>query len=341
MRQHELCEMGVRLSAAMMFAAALAIGGCDNGTNGDDDGDGDDDPTPALPALVQIGSNADLRLALAPSDSMHLLYELGGHWAIARDSIGVEGGIQADSGPARFGVFHLGISAPLGWLAGSYPAQGAWILDAGPSHLETTVTPDAGGAGTPGVAVVYTEGGFPGGDTTLVWADFADLPPGSASWIRLASLGYMALATATGHLWLALNDVAFALGNDDQLVAAGTTGLTVPGDPFPGTGAAGAGNYRWLDVNNSGNLNPLDAFAFAHTDWWLPGPGPDSGVLLDGEWSLLDYIENTDPVIAVGGALAFTDLTWRTARREGATWLVDDPGLEVTGTGNLFVQETR
>jgi len=340
MRPRDLFALGLRLSAALIVATVLALAGCDEGSNGGLDGD-DDDPTPELPVLIQYGSSSELHVEFAPSDTMHVHYDLSGRWAPAADSMTVQGGMAADSGPERFGAFQLGISAQLIRVRGSHPITGAWAQQSGPSGLQTTVVADAGGAGAPGVSVTYIESGLMSGDTTLVWADLVDPGASAPDWIEWAATGYLTLALAAGHVALGASDLAVALGHDGELVAAGAAGLSVTGEPFPGTGAAGTAIYRWLDMNSSGNVNPMDAFTFARAGWWIAGPGSDEGTLLDGEWSLRDYIENRDPVIAVGGVLDFADLNWRRARKEGATWLVDDPGLAVTGTGHLFLQEVR
>jgi hypothetical protein len=342
MRPHELLDTSAPFLLALLLATVMALSGCDESTNGvDGDGD-DDDPSPNLPARVRVGSEADLNVAFAPDDTMSIDYSLSAEWTLATDNLSIEqGGIYVESGAARFGAFQIGIATPIARIAGSHFAAGAWFLNAGPSGIRTEVIPDADGGGTPGVALSYVENGLPSGDSTLVWGDFIDPEAGAPDWIERAAFGYLTLGAAVRHLSLAISDLRYAVDLDQQLVQAGTAGVTTGGAPYPGSGETGAMTCRWLDSNFSGTLGPTDGFSYSRHHWWLPGPGPDRGFVLSGDWALRNYIENRDPLIAVGGELLFTGLQWDAARRDGGIWSVATPGVTVVGTGAVYMQEKR
>lgn len=331
----------ILLFSALLLGVAIAVSGCDKGTDVDDDGD-EDEPSPDLPDRVQVGSEGDLRVAFAPGDSMSIDYSVMGHWAIPDDSLAVvQGGIYVASGAVRFGDFQMAITTPLVRIAGSHFLAGAWFVNAGPRRVTIDVTPDAGGSGTPGVALSYIDNGFPSGDSTLVWSDFIDPGAGAPDWIEFASFGAMTLEIVVQHHGLALRDLAAAVELDAGLVQAGAAGVIVEGAPYPGSGERGAMSCRWLDADASGTLNPTDDFSFSRHHWWVPGPGPDRGFVLSRDWSLENYFENRDPLIAVGGELVFAGLQWSPARQDGGIWSVETPGIFVVGTGAVYIHELR
>lgn len=340
MRTHELFDPSTRYTALLLLAAFAAAGCGSIGDGGlDNDGD-DDDPSPDLPSLVQVGGSGQVVFGLAVGDSMPVSFNLGGHWTPATDSLSLEqGGLAGDSGPSRFGPFQIAIVSPLRWASGSFPAEGEWTLTAGALGFPAHVVADADGAGSPGMAVSFVDNGFPAAETTLVWEDVLDPDQAAPAWVDDASTGFRVLDLAFAHFRMALGDLAFAITHDDDLEAAGGNGVTVDGPLYPGSGATGSLNCRWDDRSPNGGVGPADDFRFLRQSWWFPGPGPRHGFLLSGSWSLEGYIENRDPLVAVGGTTAFAGLTWAETREVGGVWSMTGTQIITTGTGNVFAQE--
>jgi hypothetical protein len=115
--------------------------------------------------------------------------------------------------------------------------------------------------------------------------------------------------------------------------------VTASGPPYPGSGSAGSLTCRWDDRNPNGGVGPADDFRFLRQGWWIPGPGSRHGFLVSGSWALEGYIENRDPLVAVGGTTMFTGLTWAEAREVGGAWAMTGEEIATNGTGNVFVQE--
>jgi hypothetical protein len=241
--------------------------------------------------------------------------------------------LHIDSGSLGFGVFTFNVVETITWVDGEEPTAGIYVIVAGNEETGVKFSPDAGGAGVPGVVLLQRVDYTPVDTLSFAWGDWRDLSDEAPAYARRAALGYETFQLVLSELEVIFDGFVWVFDHNPELAGAGGAGVEVATTPYPGTGAPGNVRYAWLDDHDDGLIGPADGFRLTFTNCWCDDPGSHPDLLQDGAIRMAGYSEVASPFLT-GAILTFEDYVRRETKQKGGVWHVE-PRLMITGGFNV------
>ena len=189
------------------------------------------------------------------------------------------GNIWCDTG--EDGGIQIGVAeaTPVKWTGTAYPTEGTFSISKTAATLITVSINSSGG----GVNITYGEDA----PVFYTWQDFLNIS--SESPVYRANAGYGIWEFTMKRVWYFYQTFNSILENQDDLETAGSNniGLTENCDQFPPTtGTSGTRQYKYIDTNPNGEVNPDDSFQVtfntSSNGCWYNDLSNDTDVLVKG-----------------------------------------------------------